>query len=301
MKPTWMACALGCVWGCACAAEELPAVPDRLDASLADRYWRLQDYRLGHAPSDSAGLHWQFDAGVLDGVHKIVGFWPSVHWLNASNIGFSMASLGYTWRNLKLEGALFKDRETDQSRDVEFIRLDSITTRLKRKKRLSYKFGANWDFQLSRGLHESPDQFKRDQKVRRTTASSTYRSTILGNPWNTTLAWGRGRGLSGVAGNAYLLESAMRIGSQHTVFGRFERAGNDELFREEEASHLQSYRANKMTMGYLYDVTQFGPGRLGVGGLVSRRVVPDELQPYYGSRNNSYMVFFRLQMQFAAN
>ncbi len=277
--------------------EEPLADYDSIDYNGIDTnptYFAWQD-EVAPKKANIAGLHWQFDSGLLDGVHKIVGFWPSVHWLNANNFGTSMASLGYTWRNLKLEGALFRERDAEQPRHTEFLRRYSTA------KRLSYKFGSNWDFYLSSRAHNSPDQLRPDLKVRRRTAALAYHNTINGNPWNTTLAVGRGRGLSGNSGTMYLFESAMRIGPKHTVFGRFERAGNDELFREEEASRQRSYQANKMTMGYLYDVAKVGSGRLGIGGLVSRRAVPDELLPYYGSRNTSYMVFLRLQMQFAAN
>lgn len=293
---------LGCVCTLSAYAEtfKTEGLQENSPAIMAPRYETSASYLTGtdwhyldeHEQASIAGFRWQFDSGLWEGVHKVVGFWPSIHWLNSNNIGTSMASLGYTWRNLRLEGALFKGRDSDQYRNTEFIRIDSSA------KRLAYQFGPNWALRLSRRFHTSPDQLRSDIKIRRTTASATYRNNIGGNPWDTTLAVGRGRG---TASNLYLLESAMRVGREHTFFGRIERGGNDELFRHEDAPSDRVYQVNKLTVGYLHDVMNIGSTKLGVGALVSRRAVPEELLPYYGTQNNSYMVFFRLQMQFAAN
>ncbi len=239
-----------------------------------------------------AGLRVQFDSGTMENVHRIVGFWPSVHWLNSRNAGTSMAALGYTWRNLRLEGALFRERGSEQYRDSEFLRMDSA------RKRLGYRFGPHWALQLSRGFLATPDQFRQDQKTRRRTASLTYRGGFNSNPWHATVAFGRGKGLSGINSSAYLLDTAMNIGQQHTVFARLERAGHDELFRNEDGPRDRVHDASKVSVGYLYDVTKNGPAKLGIGGTVSRRAVSDELLSYYGDKPISYEVFLRLQMNF---
>ncbi|RJG00187.1 hypothetical protein D3878_00235 [Noviherbaspirillum sedimenti] len=238
------------------------------------------------------GLRVQFDSGTIENVNRIVGFWPSVHWLNSRNRGTSMAALGYTWRNLKLEGALFRERESDQYRNTEWLRIHSAS------RRLAYKFGPHWALQFSRGFLRSPDQFRQDQKSRRKTASVTYRGGFNGNPWHATLAYGRGKGSSGSEGGAYLLDTALRLGQEHSLFGRIERAGHEELFRYEDGPNNQSYQTNKMSVGYLYEPKTRGPATLGVGALVSRRTFPAELLPYYGDKNTAYTVFLRLQMKF---
>lgn len=243
--------------------------------------------------ADLQSLGWQFDVGLPEDLHKVVASWPSIHWISGDNREASMASLGYTWRTFKLEGALFKERESNRPIDFEATKLDLI------KRLFSYSFAPNWSLQFSRGYRNSPDHLGQEV-VRRTTASTTYRTNVGGNPWHVTLAWGRGKESAGSSKNTYLLESAMRIDRQHTIFGRFERAGNDELFRNEPASHQRSYDARKFTVGYLYDVTTSGPALLSIGGLASRREVPAELLSYYGN-DTSYMVFMRMHVKFAAN
>jgi hypothetical protein len=280
--------------GVAAPAQTAPA--DQQPSLDTDTLAALPAHIRSYEPvSESGNTRFQFDSGSLENVHRIVGFWPSVHWLNSRNRGASMAALGYTWRNLRLEGALFKERDADQYRNssnTEMLRLDST------KRRLSYNLGPNWAFQLSRGFLKSPDQFRLDQKSRRSTASLTYRNSIAGNPWHTTMAFGRGKGLSGENSSAYLVDTAMQIGPQHTVFGRFERAGHDELFREEDGPRNRAYEANKTSVGYLYEVKTQSAAKVGVGGVVSYRSVPNELLAYYGDKNTSYTLFFRLQMKF---
>ncbi|TCS35848.1 hypothetical protein EDC30_109149 [Paucimonas lemoignei] len=299
--------------GCACAWMMQPAQADSYDEngrSLADEpvssalaeksidadmLAAVPSHLASHEPAVSpTGTRVQFDSGTIENVHRIVGFWPSVHWLNSRNRGSSMAALGYTWRNLRLEGALFKERDSDQSRNsnTELLRMDAA------KRRLAYKFGPNWAFQLSRGYLNTPDQFRQDQKSRRRTASLTYRNEFAGNPWHSTLAYARGKGSSGTDSTTYLLDTAMQLGLQHTVFGRIERGGHDELFLDEEGPRNRVYNVNKMSVGYLYEVKTEGPARLGVGGVVSRRDMPNELLSYYGDKTTSYTVFFRLQMKF---
>lgn len=277
--------------GCVCALA--PAAHAAENAVTADTSIAYTPYASVPGNRRFGQLSWHLESGTLEGLHEVVNFWPSIHWLRSSNIATGMAALGYTWRNLKLEGAVFQDRESEleRRRDTELLKLDSTS------RRLSYNLGPNWGVQISRGYRGSPDRFPGTEASRRTTVSTTYRGYVGTYPWNTTLAWGRASG--NLAGSAYLMESAMRIEQRHTLFGRIERAGNDELFREEEGPHQRSYSVRKITFGYLYDVVKRGPVRFDIGGLVSRRMVPDELLTYYGVRDTSVMAFLRLQIQFS--
>ncbi len=240
------------------------------------------------------GLQVHFDSGTIEDVHRMVGFWPSMHWLNARTFDTSMATLGYSWRNLRLEGALVRGRESGagERRSNELLRFDSTS------RRFSYQFGSHWSLKLSRGFQRGPDQLGQERKARRRTASLTYSGQFKDNPWHATIAAGRGRGLSGYDSAAFLFDSAMHIGSRHTLFGRMERGGHDELFANENGPTERSIEASKLSVGYLYDVRRSGPTRMEVGALVSRRSLPAELLPYYGDKPLNYAVFMRLQMPF---
>lgn len=290
------------------AASVLPAHAEPFDRASAV-YARAAELAAQQAPKDPAqwkqtGMSLRVDPGLQDGLHDVTNFWSNVYWLSKSPVDVTMASLGYAWRNVRLEGAVYRSREPGQPDNPELIKLDAskndLAYQLFTARKLSFDLGPNWSIRVRRGYHESPDEL-RDSGIRRTTASATYFGKIADNPWSTTLAWGHGANDASNITNTYLLESAVRINRVHMIFGRIERAGNDELFREQEASHQLSYRANKLTLGYLQDVVSRGPTRLTLGGLASKRIVPNEIAHYYGGSDLSYMVFLRLQMQFAAN
>lgn len=285
--------ACGCVWMMAAAkasqtAEDVELQPAPNAQLFGGRHW-VDVARYGTA--EPGGWNWRIAAGAPEGLHKIVGFWPSIHWLSPANADTSIASLGYTWRNLRLEGALIRGRDGERRQETEYIKIDSLL------KRLAFQPAPNLSFRVSRGYRESPDLIGQPL-ARRRTASLSYRTEWARNTWNTTLAWSKGAGSPGTSGDVYLLESAVRLARQHTLFGRLERAGNDELFRNEPAPSARAYDANKYTLGYVYDVVE-GRSKIGIGGLAYRRSVPDELLPYYGNGKTSYMLFMRFQMELA--
>jgi hypothetical protein len=57
--------------------------------------------------------------------------------------------------------------------------------------------------------------------------------------------------------------------------------------------HGQAFRVAKLSLGYIYDFAKTGPVKWGVGGLVSAYRAPAALDPYYGSKPRSYMVFLQ--------
>jgi hypothetical protein len=155
----------------------------------------------------------------------------SHHWLDSTHIAFGVATLGYVFGNVKIEGSVFRGREPDQNRyDIEIGRLDSASLRL------SYNPTPAWALQVSRGHIKSPEELHPDDDVDRTTASAIYHRDIGAAKWQTTLAWGRNASSHGGSTNAYLLESAVSIARTHTFFGRAERAGKNELFRRKARS-----------------------------------------------------------------
>jgi hypothetical protein len=119
---------------------------------------------------------------------------------------------------------------------------------------------------VSRGHIKSPEQLHPDEDVDRTTASAIYQRDFGDARWQTTLAWGRNAPTHGEATNAYLLESALAL-------------------------------SRKLTGGYIYDFSNEGYFKVGLGGLVSKYTVPDELHPVYGASPTSFMVFARVRIR----
>jgi hypothetical protein len=212
------------------------------------------------------------------------------HWMDSTHITYGVVTGGYTWENLKLEGSAFNGREPDQHRyDVELRPLDSWSARL------SYNPGRDWSLQTSYGYLASPEQLQPNVSVHRTTASISYNAPLT-LAWQTTFAWGRNEPSTGQASNGWLLESEARLTPAHTVFARLERVGKDELFLPGTPLYGQLFVINSLTVGYIYDFVRLGALNLGLGGLVSTYAYPATLNPSYGYRPTSFMVFVRARL-----
>lgn len=214
----------------------------------------------------------------------------SHHWLDSTHITFGVVTLGYVYRDVKLEGSVFRGREPDENRyDIETGSLDSASLRL------SYNPTGNWALQVSRGRLKSPEALHPDEDVDRTTASAIYQHAFGAATMQTTLAWGRNSPSHGEATNALLLESALRLSRSHTVFARAERTQKNELFLPDDPRADERFTVAKLSVGYIYDLPRESRLRMGVGGLVSRYRLLQDLDPVYGNPT-SFMLFARIKL-----
>jgi hypothetical protein len=212
------------------------------------------------------------------------------HWMDSTHISYGVVTGGFIWQDVKLEASAFNGREPDQHRyDVELRPLDSWSARL------SYNPGRDWSLQTSYGYLASPEQLQPNVSVRRTTASVSYNAP-LSFPWQTTFAWGRNDPSTGQASDGWLLESEARLTPTNTVFARLERVGKDELFLPGASLYGQMFVINSLSVGYIHDFVRLGALRLGLGGLVSTYAYPATLNPSYGYRPASFMVFARARL-----
>ena len=207
------------------------------------------------------------------------------HWLDSSHVTFGVATLGYVWRDVKVEGSSFRGREPDQYRwDVEAPKFDSYSTRL------SYNPGPDWALQISYGHIHSPEQLTPDVNQDRVTASASWNWRAWEQPAQTTFAYGRDRNTPGLNLDAYLLESAVHIRKTHTVFARAERVNKDELMGS------TAFTVGKFSVGYVYDFASVQHARFGVGGVGSVLFVPEALKGVYGSTPTAFMLFVRAKL-----
>jgi hypothetical protein len=213
------------------------------------------------------------------------------NWLESSNANSNVVTVGYVWRNVKVEGSAFSRREGEQKRHKpEWYKRDSYS------KRLSFNPTPNWALQVSRGHLSTLDQLEPDRYIRRTTISATYNRVFSDVNWQTTLAWGRSSRTQRESTNGYLIESTLKLRNLHAFFGRLEQVGSDDLLREDQSVNRREFKMNKVTLGYVYDVRPRGPVKYDVGALVSRHLVPSGMTPAYGEDPTSYMMFVRLRL-----
>ncbi|HJW54146.1 MAG TPA: hypothetical protein VJ577_02635 [Burkholderiaceae bacterium] len=218
------------------------------------------------------------------------------YWLPQNDTTAEMISLGYAWRNIRLEGALLREQQRDDRLiHIGAPKLFGITS-----SRLAYRPDANWTFQITRGQLTGAELLDPRNEVKRTTLSVVHHHAFDRNEWQTLLAAGRSgkRDDGSSADTAYLLESSLRFKTADVVFGRLERAAGEELFNDRTALYGQRFNATRASLGYVHDFVASGAVRLGIGALVSKRFIPDREAAVLGVDPASYKVFVRVQMQY---
>ena len=131
--------------------------------------------------------------------------------------------------------------------------------------------------------------------VDRITASATYHRTTLENTfWATTVGWGR-NSEAGDASNALILESSVRFRDRDAIFGRFEwaeKSGHDLVVEPEH----DIFNVAKLQGGYTRYLPVWRGWSPGFGAAVSGGIVPNWLEPTYGSRfNTGFSVYVTLR------
>jgi len=213
------------------------------------------------------------------------------HWLDSTHVTYGVLTGGYQWDRIKLEASAFNGREPDQNRyNVELRRLDSYAVRL------SYNPRPDLALQVSSGRLASPEQLEPNVAVRRTTASISYNHIGSRLEWQSTLAWGRNQPTPGTASDAWLLESALRFHSVHTVFARAERVGKDELFTPGQSLYGPAYPINAFSLGYVYDFAHWRALRAGLGAMGTLYAFPSLLDRTYGGAPASMLLFLRVRL-----
>jgi len=215
------------------------------------------------------------------------------HWLDSTHITYGVATAGYVWDKVKLEGSTFKGREPDQYRwNMEEPQFNSYSGRL------SYNPARNWSMQASLGYLESPEELQPGINQHRATGSVTYNRPFVDANWQSIFAWGQDNNAGGGRRlDAYLLESAIEFFHKHTLFARAERVQKDDLFFDDEPLSGQAFTVGEASLGYIRDIA-FGPHTVwGIGGVGTIGFVPRALWNAYGRQNPlSFMLFMRAKL-----
>jgi hypothetical protein len=213
------------------------------------------------------------------------------HWLDSTHITFGVATLGYIWRQFKLDASIFTGREPDENRwNFDRPRFDSYSARL------TFNPAKAWSMQVSYGNIHSPEQLEPDIDAQRITASVTWHYAWANNNWQTAFAWGRNFNDPGHVLDGFLLESLINFHETHTIFGRAERVDKDELFAPGDPLEGQSFTVNKLCLGYIYDFPKWLHLKFGLGASGSIALLPDSLRSTYGDTPLSFLLFARVKL-----
>ena len=208
----------------------------------------------------------------------------SHHWLDATHITFGVVTAGVYGPRWKAEGSVFNGREPDEQRTgFDFAPLDSVSGRV------WYMPTSALALQVSGGrLNEAePGHGHHDPRidVTRLTASATYHHMPAGNRiWASTAAWGRNTEL-GESTNAFLIETNLTLDDRDSWFGRFEVAAKS---AHDLDIHLDDddalFTVSKFQAGYTRHFQAWQGLRPGLGLTTSLSLMPEALEPFYGTR-----------------
>ncbi|WP_276496236.1 hypothetical protein [Pontibacter litorisediminis] len=215
------------------------------------------------------------------------------HWQDATHISFGVATLGFRYRNWKLEGSSFTGREPDEERyDFDKPRFDS------RSARLTFNPSKNWSLQASHAFVRSPEVSEPDEDVYRTTASALYGKKLTGNNRFLTgsLNWGYNYVDEHHKEHSFLLESNLQS-DKFAVYGRYEfvQKSSEELGFEEYAfEHDELFNVNALTIGANRQILEIGTVNFNLGAQVSVFRTENTLHSYYGELPVSAQVYLRV-------
>jgi hypothetical protein len=213
------------------------------------------------------------------------GFIPDApighHWADATHISFGVATLGYRYGMVKLEGSSFTGREPNENRyNFDKPSFDSWSGRL------SFNPGANWALQVSTAFLKSPEELRPSEDIQRTTASATYAARISDDRlFSATALWGQNHIADEEGSNAGLLEAVLKLRKTALYF----RAEGVQKSGEELAITIQGvnehalYTNYSLTLGGAYDVIRALGATVAAGAQFSANFPDRNLQPLYGT------------------
>ena len=214
------------------------------------------------------------------------------HYADATHITFGVATLGFRYKDVKLEGSVFTGREPDEFRyNFDKPKFDSYSFRL------SYNPSSEWALQVSNGWIHSPEDLEPAQNVDRFTASAIYTRTLNYDSYlATTLVYGQNHfSDNGKTLPSVLLESSWQM-HKTAVYGRYEYVRKDaEEFELTDAYPANpNFNINAFTLGVNRQLTSFGQTNLTSGVQGTLNFSPSLLRNLYGAAPAAVEVYLRL-------
>jgi hypothetical protein len=209
------------------------------------------------------------------------------HWQDATHISFGVATTGFVFGPIKLEGSVFNGREPDENRyNFDSPRYDSYSGRV------SYNLGDDFSLQMSYGFLRNPEGHGDD--VNRVSTSVLYSTVIDGTEIIHASAIFGQNSEHHMTVRSYLLELTYITGDVG-LYGRHESIEKPRsdlgIMVEKERKEL----LHQITAGANTRIAQYANHaiRAGVQGTIS--VVTAFLEPLYGKNPVSYQIYLQLQ------
>jgi len=214
------------------------------------------------------------------------------HYADATHITFGTSTLGFRYKNVKLEGSVFTGREPDEHRyDFDAMRFDSYSVRL------SYNPSKEWALQVSNGWIHSPEDLEPQENVDRFTASAIHTKMLSEDSYvATTLVYGQNHNSdNGKTLPSALLETTLQL-SKTAIYGRYEfvRKDADELDLHTLYPTNPNFNINALTIGTSRILTTFKNTDLRAGLQATADFSPTALRSLYGTAPIGFEVYLRV-------
>ena len=214
------------------------------------------------------------------------------HWVDATHITFGVATVGFRYGNLKLEGSSFTGREPDEDRyNFDKPRFDSWSSRL------SFNPNKSWSMQVSHGFLKSPESLHPDENVNRTTASVQFSNKGINQAFtNVTALWGMNK-TKGHSGEHGFLIEASRQNNKTGIYSRYEwvQKSVEELSLDETFfGHDAIFPIHALTVGGSYDLLNIKSTKIAIGAQLSMYRPDRRLADLYGSNPLAGQVYLRI-------
>jgi hypothetical protein len=210
----------------------------------------------------------------------------SHHWQDATHISFGVATLGWQWEKIKLEGSVFTGREPDENRwEFDRATMDSYSARL------SFNPTDDLALQVSRGFLRTPEPLEPGVDRLRTTASVLHvQPGEDGGAWSIAFVWGMNTAIGAGSQQSFLVESGASLGPQ-LVFGRVEVVDKSGEELDLDGMDHDLFTVIGLTLGTARTFWSSELIEASVGIQAGVTPVPSLLQPIYGKLPVSLSVF----------
>ncbi len=214
------------------------------------------------------------------------------HWQDATHIVFGVATVGFRYKNFKLEGSSFTGQEPNEERyGFDRPRFDSWSARF------SYNPSPEWALQVSKAWVKGPHALDPNENVNKTTASVIHAKRLGVNTFlNSAAVWGYNYSAHHHQEHSALLESSLAFRNT-AVYGKYEwvQKSTEELMLEEDTyGHGSVFPINAVTLGVNQNLFTLGKTRFSLGVQGTYYGVDKQLQNLYGKNPLALQTFIRV-------
>ncbi|HEX7846595.1 MAG TPA: hypothetical protein VF476_12410 [Chitinophagaceae bacterium] len=213
------------------------------------------------------------------------------HWQDATHITFGVGTLGFRYKQFKLEGSIFTGREPDENRyDFDEPKFDSYSYRV------SYNPTKNWAFQFSQGFIKEPEALEPGVDITRTTASALFTKKIKADGHiSSALIWGLNDKGEDHKEHSLLWEGNYQF-AKNAVFSRYEfiQKSADELDLENEFGHTK-FNVHAFSAGYNRVIWRKAGIELAAGTKATINFPSAQLKTIYGNTPVGFQLYLQLR------